>query len=212
MKEKNFEENAIKRKTMKSKKIILPRGLRKYGKQVKILGEGSYAVVYMYKRGSRKYAVKTMRSRPDDMGIHPTSLREAVISREVNHPGVVHVYEIIPEGVRKIHIVMELADSDLNSVAIEKRLFVNKPEIIKKIIYQLVRTLAYLHSEHIWHRDLKPHNILYFKKNNRVAITDFGLSRSSVVVNTNLSYEWSGRLFSFNLACASCPKRCSQKF
>ena len=48
---------------------------------------------------------------------------------------------------------------------------------MKKIFYQILDALHYIHGLGIIHRDLKPENILLRYKNSfEIAIIDFGLS------------------------------------
>lgn len=47
---------------------------------------------------------------------------------------------------------------------------------LKKIVYQLVDTLRYLHRHQVCHRDIKPENILYDKVKQVVTLVDFGVS------------------------------------
>jgi cyclin-dependent kinase-like len=47
---------------------------------------------------------------------------------------------------------------------------------IRKIIYQLLKGLAYLHAQNIVHRDIKPENLLV-SKDYKLKICDFGFSR-----------------------------------
>ncbi len=51
---------------------------------------------------------------------------------------------------------------------------------IKTIIFQLINTLAYVHSQNICHRDIKPENILYDRANRKIKIIDFGISKKIV--------------------------------
>ena len=39
-------------------------------------------------------------------------------------------------------------------------------------------TLNYIHSKGICHRDIKPDNILYDRKNKKIKVIDFGISRN----------------------------------
>lgn len=49
-------------------------------------------------------------------------------------------------------------------------------EFLRRIIYQILKGLAYLQSNGYAHRDMKPDNILVFE-GGIVKITDFGLAR-----------------------------------
>ena len=48
--------------------------------------------------------------------------------------------------------------------------------MIQKILRQIVEAVDYLHSNNVFHRDLKPQNIL-INSNNLIKIADFGLGR-----------------------------------
>jgi len=49
--------------------------------------------------------------------------------------------------------------------------------IIKKIVYNLLCSLSFIHMLNVMHRDIKPANIL-LSNDCSVRICDFGLSRS----------------------------------
>lgn len=51
---------------------------------------------------------------------------------------------------------------------------------LKEIIYQVVETLAYLHSHKVCHRDIKPENILYDLNKKSVKLVDFGISKKLI--------------------------------
>ena len=48
---------------------------------------------------------------------------------------------------------------------------------IKKVMFQLLSGLNYLHKHDITHRDIKPENILYDMKTEKLKIIDFGIAR-----------------------------------
>lgn len=50
------------------------------------------------------------------------------------------------------------------------------PETIRKITLQLLEALKYMHQRQIYHRDLKPDNVMLTYKGNNVKIIDFGLA------------------------------------
>jgi serine/threonine protein kinase len=57
--------------------------------------------------------------------------------------------------------------------------------IIKEILRQILNGLSYLHLEGIFHRDLKPQNILinYSSDQSEIKIVDFGLARTYSSLN-----------------------------
>ena len=55
--------------------------------------------------------------------------------------------------------------------------------IIKKLIYNFLASLSYLHILNVVHRDIKPANIL-LDDNCSIKICDFGLSRSMPMGNS----------------------------
>jgi serine/threonine protein kinase len=48
---------------------------------------------------------------------------------------------------------------------------------IKRFLHQILSGIAYCHSKKVFHRDLKPHNILIGEDGN-IKIADFGLART----------------------------------
>ncbi|KAL4573478.1 hypothetical protein LXL04_020286 [Taraxacum kok-saghyz] len=77
---------------------------------------------------------------------------------------------------KDIYVVFELMESDIDEV-----IKVNDdltPEHHQFFLYQLLRALKYIHTAHVFHRDLKPKNILA-NADCKLKICDFGLARAS---------------------------------
>uniref|UniRef100_A0A0A9YBD1 cyclin-dependent kinase n=1 Tax=Lygus hesperus TaxID=30085 RepID=A0A0A9YBD1_LYGHE len=89
-----------------------PVGLDRYIRLEKV-GEGTYGVVYKAKdKVTRQIvALKKIRLDAEDEGIPPTAIREISILREIQHPNVVSLKDVITfDG--KLYLVFEYLDND----------------------------------------------------------------------------------------------------
>ncbi|KAK4778548.1 hypothetical protein SAY86_006076 [Trapa natans] len=77
---------------------------------------------------------------------------------------------------RDIYVVFELMESDLHQVI--KANDDLTPEHYQFFLYQLLRGLKFIHTANVFHRDLKPKNILA-NADCKLKICDFGLARVS---------------------------------
>lgn len=59
---------------------------------------------------------------------------------------------------------------------------------VKLYIYQLFRSLAYIHSQGICHRDIKPQNLLLDTNSGILKLCDFGSAKILVENEPNVSY------------------------
>ncbi|XP_047340114.1 mitogen-activated protein kinase 9-like [Impatiens glandulifera] len=75
---------------------------------------------------------------------------------------------------RDIYVIFELMESDLHQVI--KANDDLTPEHFQFFLYQLLRGLKYIHTANVYHRDLKPKNILA-NADCKLKICDFGLAR-----------------------------------
>ena len=77
-------------------------------------GEGTYGVVYkaLDKKTDLYVAMKKIRLETDDEGIPSTTLREISTLRQLRHPNIVELCDVIhSEG--KMYLVFEFVDQDL---------------------------------------------------------------------------------------------------
>ena len=59
---------------------------------------------------------------------------------------------------------------------------------LKLFMYQLFRSLAYIHSQGICHRDIKPQNLLLDPESATLKLCDFGSAKQLIRGELNVSY------------------------
>eukprot|EP00330_Aristerostoma_sp_ATCC50986_P000806 CAMPEP_0114591976 /NCGR_PEP_ID=MMETSP0125-20121206/13921_1 /TAXON_ID=485358 ORGANISM="Aristerostoma sp., Strain ATCC 50986" /NCGR_SAMPLE_ID=MMETSP0125 /ASSEMBLY_ACC=CAM_ASM_000245 /LENGTH=304 /DNA_ID=CAMNT_0001790395 /DNA_START=48 /DNA_END=962 /DNA_ORIENTATION=- len=161
--------------------------LDKYEKLDK-LGEGTYGVVYKAKDKQTKelYALKKIRLESEDEGIPSTAIREIALLKELQHPNIVRIHDVIHTN-KKLILVFEYVEYDLKKFlsSFEKGIDL---KIVKSLLYQMVRGIAHCHKMKVLHRDLKPQNLLVSKEG-VLKLGDFGLARAFGIPVKNYTNE-----------------------
>lgn len=149
--------------------------MEKYQKIEKI-GEGAYGIVYKAKNRStgELVALKKIRLEAEDEGIPSTAIREISILKELEHPNIVRLHDVI-HTEKKLTLVFEYLDQDLKK-------FLDTTErleswVVKSSLCQLLRGIEFCHDRRVLHRDLKPQNLL-INKAGELKLADFGLARA----------------------------------
>jgi serine/threonine protein kinase len=177
------------------------QGLENYGKPIKKLGEGTYGRVELYNGGDYglPVAVKTSLLAEPWMGIFSSCVRESSILIHLHHPNIVRILDAkilkesskkLPEAEKKNKRYVEVLELIMDNRGEQLANFTDLLELqIKRYIFQLLSALAYLHSQGIYHRDIKPQNILI--EGDHLTLVDFGISRQS----TSGTLEYTGEMF-----------------
>jgi len=105
-------------------------------------------------------------------------LREVKLLRVLKHPDIVEVKHIVlppnPRDYKDIFVIFELMETDLHQVIKANDDLTHEHH--QFFLYQLLRGLKYVHTANVYHRDLKPKNILA-NADCKLKICDFGLAR-----------------------------------
>lgn len=158
-----------------------PRKDTKFGEYFlgQTLGEGEFGKVKMgwKQEGGVQVAIKLIRR--ETLGSNPSRLpkiyREIAILRELQHPNIVRLHEMV-ETERHIGIILEYASGgELFDYILNHRYL--KDNAARRLFAQLVSGVGYLHKKGIVHRDLKLENLL-LDRNKNIIITDFGFANT----------------------------------
>ncbi|EAY15226.1 CAMK family protein kinase [Trichomonas vaginalis G3] len=161
-------------------KQTIPTASRKMiGKYIidKELGSGGFATVYLayHCKTGEKVAIKVIeRETAADMGILTYVENELRITSRINHPNIVHVYDIV-YAQEFIYIIMEYMENGDMQNFINNKFFLTQQDQIR-IAIEILGALIYLHERGISHRDIKPANIM-FDKDMHARLIDFGFCR-----------------------------------
>jgi len=158
--------------------------------KIEKIGEGTYGVVY---KGKNKLtgqivAMKKIRLESEDEGIPSTAIREISLLKELKHPNIVCLEDVLMEESR-LYLIFEFLSMDLkkymDSLPAEKMM---EPELVRSYLFQITTAMLFCHTRRVLHRDLKPQNLL-INKEGVIKVADFGLGRSFGIPVRNYTHE-----------------------
>eukprot|EP00442_Polarella_glacialis_P009510 CAMPEP_0115080124 /NCGR_PEP_ID=MMETSP0227-20121206/18504_1 /TAXON_ID=89957 /ORGANISM="Polarella glacialis, Strain CCMP 1383" /LENGTH=482 /DNA_ID=CAMNT_0002467733 /DNA_START=89 /DNA_END=1537 /DNA_ORIENTATION=- len=158
--------------------------LRKY-EIVQKLGRGAYGIVWkaIDKKTREVVALKKCFDAFQNATDAQRTFREIMFLQELNgHENIIRLLNVLKaDNDQDIYLICDYMESDLHAVIRANIL----EEIHKQyIIYQLLKSLKFMHSGQMLHRDIKPSNIL-LNSDCQVKVCDFGLARSVVQQQDN---------------------------
>lgn len=146
-----------------------------------IIGAGGFGTVYraVQKSLNRNVAIKVLLSEAaSDRQLRERFRREAMTMARLNHPNIVQIFDM-GEREHTIYIVMELVEGvSLWDAILEEGGDPFPEEVTRLVVDQLCTAVAYMHSQGVVHRDIKPRNVLV-GMNGAVKLGDFGISRTN---------------------------------
>ncbi|XP_030242732.1 mucin-5AC [Drosophila navojoa] len=128
---------------------------------IKKLGQGTYGKVQLgiNKETGQEVAIKTIKKCKIEAEADLVRIRREVqIMSSVQHPNIIHIYEVF-ENREKMVLVMEFAaGGELYDYLSERKVL--SEEEARRIFRQVATAVYYCHKHKICHRDLKLENIL----------------------------------------------------
>lgn len=147
------------------------------------IGEGTYGIVYKAREKSsgKLVALKKIRPESENEGIPATTIREILLLKNLKHSTIVNLLEVVHTD-DKMYLVFEYVDTDLRQLidANTSKAQRFSAEIVRKMAFQLCTAVRFCHAKNIFHRDLKPQNILV-DMNFNIKLGDFGLGRAASI-------------------------------
>ncbi|PAV24396.1 Pkinase-domain-containing [Pyrrhoderma noxium] len=160
----------------------------------KIIGNGSFGVVFQAKvvSGGKEGEDVAIKKVLQDKRFKN---RELQIMKLVSHPNVVDLKTYFYTNGDKrdelfLNLVLEYVPETVYRASRHYvKLKQSMPILqIKLYMYQLLRSLAYIHSVGICHRDIKPQNLLLNPATGVLKLCDFGSAKILVAGEPNVSY------------------------
>ncbi|PBC33985.1 glycogen synthase kinase-3 beta-like isoform X8 [Apis cerana] len=157
----------------------------------KVIGNGSFGVVYLAKLCDTEELVAIKKVLQDKRFKN----RELQIMRRLEHCNIVKLkYFFYSSGDKKDEVYLNLVLEYIPETVYKVARHYNKSKqtipinFIKLYMYQLFRSLAYIHSLGICHRDIKPQNLLLDPESGVLKLCDFGSAKHLVKGEPNVSY------------------------
>jgi len=149
----------------------------------KRIGKGNFSVIYKGTNILTNKIVAIKKIEVDNINkLKKNVRREIELHTKLDHPNIVKLYDVILDRDNHIiYLIMEYCTSDFTNF--QKRRPI-KETYIHKYMTQFRDGLQYLAQHNIFHRDLKPQNILV--KNDVIKISDFGLAKEIQKDTANL--------------------------
>mmetsp|Transcript_41902 Transcript_41902/g.105324 ORF Transcript_41902/g.105324 Transcript_41902/m.105324 type:complete len:446 (+) Transcript_41902:180-1517(+) len=140
-------------------------------------GEGTFSEVLKAQsiKSGKYVAIKCMKNHFDSID-QVNNLREIqALRRLAGHPNIIKLHEVLyDEPTGRLALVFELMDMNLYE-AIKGRRHYLPNEKVRQYMYELLKALDHMHRNGIFHRDVKPENLLLLDE--EIKLADLGSCR-----------------------------------
>jgi serine/threonine protein kinase len=141
------------------------------------LGEGGMSTVYLgiQKKLNRKIAIKILEpSLLKKKKIEERFMKEAQIAANLHHSNIIQIFDT--GKIQNYHYtIMEYLNESLKDRMRQNPENKIPPKVALKITRKIMSALDYAHWQGVFHRDIKPDNIM-FRQDSTPVLMDFGIS------------------------------------
>jgi serine/threonine protein kinase len=138
--------------------------------RAELIGQGAYGMVFRGRRRETQEAcaIKHIAFGENNMegGVPCAVIREISLLRELDHPNVVRLIDVIQAQPGGLYLVFEFVDYDLKKYMDAQQVSDDPmqrrglgPQAVKKFLRQILDGVRFCHTYRVLHRDLKPHNV-----------------------------------------------------
>ena len=173
----------------------------------KLIGEGGFGIVYLAhdhslerrvalkeympsslaaRAGGSQVIVKSERHRETFEAGLKSFINEARLLASFDHPSLVKVYRFWEANGTAYMVMPFLEGTTLKDVLREMRRSGQAPDEswLGSVLGPLSEALLVIHSEHCYHRDIAPDNVMLLPEKNRWLLLDFGAARRVISEHT----------------------------
>jgi len=140
-------------------------------------GEGTFSEVLKAQsiKSGKHVAIKCMKNHFDSID-QVNNLREIqALRRLVGHPNIIRLYEVLyDEPAGRLALVFELMDMNLYEAIKGRRHYLPEAKV-KHYMYETLKAVDHMHRNGIFHRDVKPENLLI--EGDVIKLADLGSCR-----------------------------------
>ncbi len=138
------------------------------------IGESEKAIVYLATSAAlaSDVALKVSKSERDEYDRQALAREHAALSA-VRHPSIVRIHDY---GVHKGREYLAMEYFPRGDLKARLQRGIIEPDVLR-YVEQIARALEVVHTAGIYHRDLKPPNVM-LRDNDEVVLIDFGLARN----------------------------------
>ncbi len=137
--------------------------------------QGAMSIVLRGKRYGKWVIIKRIKPEfKNDQKYRDLFYKEFENAYHLDHPNIIRLLDK-GEDAEGPYYSMEFVDGQVLTNMI-KQGGVQDKRTVKRVFLQLLEALAYVHKKQIFHRDLKPDNVLVTYRGDNVKILDFGLA------------------------------------